>query len=389
MKLKASFLKNKFLYLILISSLLIAQEVKKTQPIEEKKEKEITIDYKKEIVFGQSIYKSGSFKLYGKIIEKAILACFNRINKQGGIKGKTLRLISMDDKGIPDLAEKNVKLMQEKYKIDMFLGNMGTRSILKILPLIQDGKIAMFFPWAGDDKLQNPQLTHIINGPGLIKPQIDAIVDYINDHLKFKKIAIFHADDNFSINNASNTIKSMQRLYLEPIKTVSFNRFTLDIQSAADKLLEKEPKVVICLSTSNPTAKLISRFFEKGSFGTYFFGIDSTLFVGDILREKGAIFYYSAAVPDPKEAKVPIVKQYQEDLEASFPKESFNILSLTYYIAARIITQVIKEIPDQITKEKIIQQIENMQNFDLAGFEITFDPKIRHAFGKNISIIKG
>ena len=387
MKFKISFFTNKFLCLILFSSLILAQNKKEPEP--ENEEKEITIDHEKEIVFGQSIYKTGSFQLYGEIIEKAILACFNRINKEGGIKGKTLRLISMDDKGQPALAEQNIKQMLEKYKIDMFLGNMGTRSILKVLPMIQTGKIAMFFPWGGDEKLRDPQLTHIVNGPGLIKPQIDAIVDYINDNLKFKKIAIFHADDDFSINNANNTIKSLERNMVTPIKTVSYNRFTLDIHSIADKLLEKDPKVVICLSTSHPTSKLISRFFEKGSFGTYFFGIDSTLFVGDILREKGVNFYYSAAVPDPKNINIPIVKQYQEDLKASFPKENLNILSLAYYIAAKILVQAIKKISGQVTKERIIQQIENMQNFDLEGFNITFDPKNRHAFGKKISIIKG
>ena len=84
-----------------------------------------------------------------------------------------------------------------------------------------------------------------------------------------------------------------------------------------------------------------------------------------------------------------IVKQYQEDLKKYFPKQSFNILSLAYYISAKIIVHALKSIKGKITKEKIISEIEKMKKFDLDGFTVDFDPSNRHAFGQNISIIKG
>ena len=49
----------------------------------------------------------------------------------------------------------------------------------------------------------------------------------------------------------------------------------------------------------------------------------------------------------------------------------------------------LKKIKPPITKEKIINEIEQMQKFDLGGFTINFDPQIRFAFGKQISLIKG
>ncbi len=389
MKPKLRFLKYIFFIPLFIpTSSIFENNSKEFSEKYSNKTTKIQIEPGKEIVFGQSIYKSGAFKLYGKIIQHAILAYFNKINEKGGIKGKKLKLVGMDDKGMPALAEKNINQML-KQNIDMFLGNMGTRSVLKVLPLIKSGKIAMFFPWGGDKKLRNPELTNIINGPGLIKPQIEALVSYIINTLKLTKIAIFHADSSFSIANAQETINILKKYGITSIKTASFNRFTMDINTPADKLIKADPKVVITLCTNKPAIKLISRFFEKGHYGTSFLGIDSTLFVGKILQAKGAKFHYASAVPDPHNTKIPLVQEYQKDLKKFFPKESFNILSLTYYISAKIIVKALEQIKGTITKEKIIEQIEKMQNFDLDGFVINFDPAIRHAYGQNISIIKG
>ena len=372
----------------------IKEETKETE--QEKVQPAPTTQESNEIVFGQSLNLDGSFKLYGNIIKNGILACFNQINEDGGINGKVLKLVSMDDKGDPKTAESNIKEMFDQYDIDMFLGNMGTRSLLRVLPLIELGKIAMLFPWGGDEQLRAPGLSYIINGPSLIEPQIDALTEYIVKNLRLKKIALFHSDGGFSIANAQTAKKTLGKYNITPTIEISYNRFTMNIMnvdkfkdSPADAVFDADPKVVMCLATSMPSAKLIGRFFEYGFYGTLFFGIDSTLFVGDILKAKGAKFYYTSAVPDPKDPKLLIVKEYQEALKKFFPKETFNVLSLSYYISAKIIVQALKKISGKITKEKLLAEIEKMKNFDLEGFTVKFNPQNRHAFGEDISIIKG
>jgi branched-chain amino acid transport system substrate-binding protein len=348
-------------------------------------------DNKKEIIFGQSIYETGTLKLYGDLIKQGILSCFNKINEKGGIKGKQLKLVSMDDKGHPAIAEKNVKTMLSKNKIDMFIGNMGTRSLLKILPLVKTQKIALLFPWGGDEELRSPNLTHIINGPGLLKPQIEAIIYEIVDNMKLTKIAILHDDSDFYKKIAQEAIAELKKYNLTPIKVESFNRVTMNIDPSADSLIQDDPRVIIALCTNTPTVKLINRFFEKGCFGTTFFGTDSTFFVGQILHEKGANFYYASAIPDPTNVNMPIVKEYQEALYKSFPLATPNTLSLTYYICAKIIVDALQKIDGTITKEKLIEQIEKMQKYNLGngGFIVDFNPNSRQAFGYDISIIKG
>lgn len=342
-----------------------------------------------EILFGQSAALSGHLGLYGNFIKDAINACFKRINSEGGINGKKLRLVSMEDNGNPETTKRNITLMRQNQKINMFLGCTGTRSIASVLDLIKEKKIAMFFPWGGDETLRNSTLENIINGLGYLEPQIEKIAAYTVTEKRIKKIAIFHADDDFSTQAAKYLSQLLKQAYgITPVGIADYNRLTVNIEQKAESLLRSDPKIIICIATSMPTANLISYFFKNGHYGTEFIGVDSTLFVNQILKDKGAHFYYSSCVPDPVTSTTKIAQQYREDLQKYNPDDCFNILSFAYYISTRIIIEAIKNIQGDLTKEQIIKQIEQMNNFDLDGFNISFDKTTRHAFGSNIEIIR-
>ncbi|MBY0353364.1 ABC transporter substrate-binding protein [Candidatus Babeliales bacterium] len=341
-----------------------------------------------EIVFGQSGTFSGSLGLYGNIIKNSIELCFRTTNEQGGVNGKMLRLESLEDNGDPAQAASNVATLRTKG-IDMFLGSMGSRSIVKLLPQVEANDIALFFPWGSNAQLRNQKLSSVINGPGLLEPQIKALVDHIVNNVKQKKIAIFYADDDFSTSAKDDLVAQLGKHGIVPTALTSYNRFTMDIIAAAEPLIQHDPKLVICIATSMPTVRLIKHFFERGHYATTFFGIDSTLFVGNILQSKGIDFAYTSATPDPVTSQLPIAQQYRENLQKYMPTETPNILSFAYYLSATLIVDALKKLDGQITKEKIINQIETMRNYNLGGFMINFDASTRHAFGNDVSLIKG
>lgn len=346
-----------------------------------------TINHDKEFVFGFSGNLSGHFKIYGTQIIQGITACFEKINKTGGIQGKKLRLVSINDYGDPQTSKKNMSLLLNKYHVDLFIGNMGTRSIKQALPLIKEGKIALFFPWGGDKEFRDPALGGIINGPGYLEPQIDKLVEFATTTLSLSKVGIFHADDHFSHQAARYLESQLTTKNTPPIKTVAYNRFTLDIAPKGNTLLEYDPNAILSVATSMPTTKLINHFFRKGHYGTVFLGIDSTLFVKDILINRISNYYFSSAVPDARKCDYQIAKDFRQDSMAIAPEEQFTELAFTYYIGASIIAEAMRHIEGPISKKLIIGEIEKMTNLDLKGFTVTFDKKTRHAFGNNVFIV--
>lgn len=340
-----------------------------------------------DIIVGQTAALSGNLGLYGKTIKNGINAYFEYINNSGGINGKKIYLESLDDKGEPEQALNNIKTLQNKG-INIFIGCTGVRSIERMLPLIQEKKIAMLFPWAGDEKFRNPQLTNMINGLGYLKPQLQAIVTELIQKRKIGRIAIFHADDDFSTQAADELTVLLKKENITPLITTSYNRLTVDITQVAQKIIESNPKIVISLGTSMPTVDLINYLWAHGYYGINFIGIDSTLFVNNILKSRNIPFTFTSAVPDPTSSQIPLAQEYRKQLDLFAPEESYNILSFSYFLSAAIIVKAIKECNNQISKENIITAIEQFKNTSCDGISLSFDSATRHIFGTEILIIK-
>lgn len=345
------------------------------------------LDLENEIIVGQTGMFFGHFTHYARSIQNGIKAAFNRANMNGGISGKKLRLISMEDYGNPETALKNVEYLLYKHKANFFLGNMGTRAILNLLPLVKQESIALLFPWGGDSQLKDPTLGTVVNGPGFLEPQLRDLVTYAQKNLKTNKIAIFHADDSFSRSAASKLTEYIKQQGIVPLMDAEYNRFTMNIIPAAKSLIEVDPKIVFCISTSTPTVKLINYFFRKGYFGTVFLGIDSTEFARYILAPKGVKFYCSAAVPNPL-SNFDITKNYRRDIEDLLQDKEFNTLSLTYYLSATIFIKALQSIGYPCTPRNLVKKIEEMKNIDLGGIFISFNEKNRHIFGESTYIIQ-
>jgi len=211
------------------------------KPLNFTQAKSVKVDKTKEILFGQSGFFSGHFRLYGDQIRAGILSYFKRINQRGGIKKKQLRLISIKDKGKANLTRRNTMFMKDKLGISFFLGSMGTNSTLELLNEISRGEFAYLFPWAGNPELRDANLKYIINGLGNIAPQIDAIIDYVINKLKYKKISLFHADSGFGLRNGKLAIQALTKHMTRPIGVATYNRFTMDMKKPTEILTQDDP----------------------------------------------------------------------------------------------------------------------------------------------------
>ncbi|MBM3887057.1 hypothetical protein FJ364_03940, partial [Candidatus Dependentiae bacterium] len=202
-----------------------------------------------EIRIGQIINDSGEFKKYADAITFGIKAGLHQINATGGVKGKRLLLITKNDGGDPTKARAIVQDLMEQDNIDLFLGSMGSRSVQELIPDLQKGSISLLFPWSGDDAQRSSAPRHLINGPGLLQPQTEAIAKYVCDELRLKKIALFHADDPFSTTATQQLQTALKKRAVSSVVTASYNRRILNIKKATNKLIDVEPKLVACVGT--------------------------------------------------------------------------------------------------------------------------------------------
>ena len=71
---------------------------------------------------------------------------------------------------------------------------------------------------------------------------------------------------------------------------------------------------------------------------------------------------------------MPIIKEYQQRLEAFTGKREFSFTSLEGFIAAKVLVEGLQRTGKDLTRERFVNAMETMRDLDVGGFVVTFTP---------------
>src|SRR6516164_2517205 len=102
-----------------------------------------------EIRFGISAPFTGPTKELGQNMKLGIEAAFNVANANGGVYGRQLRLVAVDDGYEPARTAATMKELYEKAQVFGLVGNVGTPTAVVALPYALDRKMLFFGAFTG------------------------------------------------------------------------------------------------------------------------------------------------------------------------------------------------------------------------------------------------
>jgi branched-chain amino acid transport system substrate-binding protein len=109
-----------------------------------------------EIKIGQTMAYSGPASAYG-VIGKAEAAYFRMINDQGGVGGRKINFISVDDGYSPPKTVEQARRLVEQEKVAFLFQTLGTPSSLTIRQYCNDNRIPQLFVASGANLFNDPK----------------------------------------------------------------------------------------------------------------------------------------------------------------------------------------------------------------------------------------
>jgi branched-chain amino acid transport system substrate-binding protein len=331
-------------------------------------------DSSAEIVLGMSTALTGGVANLGRGMQRGILAGLERANRNGGVSGRKLRLIALDDGYEPTRTALNIPQLIEKDNVLAIVGDVGTPTAIVAVPLANDRKTLYFAPFSGGPSLRNvPPDRYVINFRASYQEEAAAIVDALIDigGLKPEEIALFTQRDSFGNAGISAGLAALEQHGLKDPKTIletSYQRNTLAVEGAVASILmaERPPRAVMMVGASAPCAKFI-HLCRDSDLNPIFLAVsfvDSNA-LADAMGKTDAQIIVTQVVPDPSDEGIPVVGEYHADLKAIDPLAAAGSVDLEGYIAARILTVALEKIQGTITREGVVEGLEALGKFDL------------------------
>src|SRR5882757_3479126 len=157
----------------------------------------IAADDKGEIRIGQTLPYSGPVSGFG-VIGKAQEAYFEKINAEGGINGRKVKFITLDDAYSPPKTVEQTRKLVEQEEVLVMFGSLGTATNNAVHRYLNTKKVPQLFVLSGATKWADPK-NFPWTMPGMAAYQSEGVV-YAKHILQTKpdaKIAILSQNDDF------------------------------------------------------------------------------------------------------------------------------------------------------------------------------------------------
>ncbi|HET7501004.1 MAG TPA: ABC transporter substrate-binding protein [Kofleriaceae bacterium] len=217
-----------------------------------------------ELKVGMSGALSGPAAALGVGMRRGIEAYFARVNAAGGVHGRTLRLIALDDGYEPARAASNMHDLIDDNKVFAILGNPGTPTAAVSVPIASSKHVPLFGAFTGAGLLRKtPPDRYVINFRASYSQETAAMVRGITElGIRPDEIAFFTQNDAYGDAGYSGGIAALKQLGYadaERLPHARYPRNTVDVEGAVARLLAPtlRPRAIIMIGAYKPCAKFI------------------------------------------------------------------------------------------------------------------------------------
>lgn len=111
---------------------------------------------KTEIKIGNTVPYSGPASFYG-VVGQATSAYFAKVNDEGGINGRKVTVISLDDSLQPPKTVEQVRKLVEQEEVDAVVNQVGTATASSVRQYLNQKGVPQLFVQSGSNNFQQPK----------------------------------------------------------------------------------------------------------------------------------------------------------------------------------------------------------------------------------------
>lgn len=298
---------------------------------------------------------------------------FDEINRNGGVHGRRIELLALDDGYKPDQTEINVKELIENRKVFALYGVLGTPQNMRAIPLANAARIPLFAPYTGADALRDPLSPYVFHIRASYAREIEAMIEHLIS-LGVTSIGVVHLPNAFGQAGVTAAESALAKHGRPPLTLVTPLATSGENAAQVAQLVAKaNPAALIIAVAGDNTAKLIHAL-SANETKPMIFGL-SVLGSRQLVDAVGAEAHgvvQSQVVPSPFKIDRPVVREYRK--LAKDKGVTLSYTNLESYITAKIFTEALKRAGKDLTRERLMAALETLNDWDVGGLTVTYSP---------------
>ena len=323
-----------------------------------------------QIKIGQTMAYSGPVSAYGT---QGIMhtAYFKMVNEQGGINGRKIDFISLDDSYSPPKTVEQTRRLVEQDQVLFIFNGLGTPTSAAVQKYLNAKKVPQLFISTGASRWNDPRhFPWTIGWAPSYRAEGGIYGQYIPENHPDARIAVMYQNDDFGkdyLNGLKDGLGAAKQNLI--VKEVSYEPADPTVDSQVLSCKESGANVFFQASTSKPAAQAIRRIADLDWKPAHFLSstagsIANTFGPAGFDKSIGIISVaYIKDINDPAHAGAADVKLYLDFMKARIPNGAVDDGNYSYAFATvSTLMQVLKQCGDDLTRENVMRQAANLHD---------------------------
>ncbi|OPF92432.1 hypothetical protein I8G32_04305 [Rhodopseudomonas palustris] len=326
-----------------------------------------------EIRIGQTMPYSGPVSAFG-ILGKGELAYFKMVNDRGGINGRKVNLISLDDGYVPPKTVEQTRRLVESDEVSFIFSTMGTAHNTAIAKYLQNKKVPQLFVASGASKFgdisQYPLAIMGIMAP--FRNEARMYARYAMEKKPDATFAVIAQNDDFGRDYLAGLRDVLGERYDKAVTASMYEVTDPTIDSQIVSLKASGADALIIAATPKFAAQAIRKTFEIGWKPMRFLS-NVSVWMSSVMEpagvEAGVGIISTAYVKDPLDpawANDPGVKDWRAYMQKYIPDGDLRDSNyVNGYNNGMVLEHVLKAAGNDLSRDNIMKQALSIKELEL------------------------
>lgn len=324
------------------------------------------------LVVGRSLPLTGPLKSYGEAKRDGADAYIRKVNAAGGVGGRAIELVTLDDNYQPPRTVENLKKLARERQPTAFLGLFGVPTVAAALPVLEELKIPAVGLTSGTDALRTPHRRYVFPVRASYADEARKLVSHVKV-VNISRISVLFTDNPFGKSVKDSLLSALRDGGLSATP-VPMDPAAKDAAAAVRTAIGSDPQAVFLTMLSQAAVPVLKELRASGFRGSlYTFSPVDTSTITKELGQDARGLAITQIVPIPAGTRVKVVAEYVKALaDANLGSPSFY--GLEAFIEAKVLVEGLRRSGAGPTPGSLVTSLETLNDLDVGGYYVRYRP---------------
>lgn len=323
------------------------------------------------VTIGTSLSLTGILAGAGQEHTAGIKAAFAAVNQAGGVHGRELRLLVMDDGYSPPRALDNVRQMLDTGSAFALMSLMGTATTAAALPLIERQNVPCVGPVTGASSLRSTAQRNVFHVRASYSDETLRMVQQLRN-MGMRDIAVVYLDNPYGKEFLRDAERAMSSHKVRAVGNFALAVDGGNTQQVVSQVLDARAGAVLLGTTGTATTDILLALRARAT-ALPIAGISVSVISSELpkmgLAARGLAL--TQVFPDPTKTRLKAVRTYQNMMRAQ-GSSNFGGGSFEGWVNAQVLIEGLRRAGRELTRERLRLALASIRRMDLGEYSLGF-----------------